>query len=71
MHKFDFVHGCFVVACVQIQIQKCSLDRNVTSATYKLVFSDVLHVYIQNNKVTKVTMNNNDQKEQQLTTMQS
>ena len=22
---------------IQIQIQKCSLDRNVTSATYKLV----------------------------------
>ena len=31
------------------------LDRNVTSATYKLVFSNVLRTY---NKVTK---NNNDQ----------
>ena len=38
---------------IQIQIQKCSLDRNVTSATYKLVFSNVLHTY-------KVIMNNNN-----------
>ena len=35
---------------VQIQIQKCSLDRNVTSATYKLVFSNVLRTY----KTTKL-----------------
>ena len=38
----------------QIQIQKCSLDRNVTSAIYKLVFNNVLHTYKTKNKVLKV-----------------
>ena len=36
------------------QIQKCSLERNVTSAIYKLLFSNVLHTYKTKNKVLKV-----------------
>ena len=48
-----------MIVLSQIQIQKYSLDRNVTSAVYKLVFSDDLHTY----KTTKLVYN--DQKEQQ------
>ena len=40
----------FNIKVIQIQIQKCSFDRNVTSATYKLVFSNVLRTY----KTTKL-----------------
>ena len=56
--------SCFVYSCLStvvfstVQVQKCSLDRNVASATYKVVFSNVPHTYKNN----KVTMNNNNQK---------
>ena len=58
--------SCFVYSCLStvvfstVQVQKCSLDRNVTSATYKLVFSNILQTYKNN----KVTMNNNNQRQQ-------